>query len=97
MGLKRTAPASTTVSPTDIPSRIRSSAKSTRMIEFRTTIPAPGMKPIDPVPPSPSAARATVCAACRRIEPDGERAACGDYTYCRTSEIALYQAVPIAA
>ncbi len=46
MGRKRTAPASTTAWASGSPSLIRSSIKSTRMIEFLTTIPAPAMKPI---------------------------------------------------
>jgi hypothetical protein len=46
IGRKRTAPASTTASSIDIPSRTRSSTKSTRMIELRTTMPAPAMNPI---------------------------------------------------
>ena len=46
MGRKRTAPASTTASSSGIPWRSFSSMKSTRMIELRTMIPAPAMKPI---------------------------------------------------
>ncbi len=46
IGLNRTAPASITASSIDIPSRMRNSMKSTRMIELRTTMPAPAMKPI---------------------------------------------------
>ena len=46
MGRKRTAPASTTASARGRPWLRRSSIKSTRIIEFRTTIPAPAMKPI---------------------------------------------------
>ena len=46
MGRKRTAPASTTASSSAMPWRSFSSMKSTRMIEFRTMIPAPAMKPI---------------------------------------------------
>ena len=40
------APASTTASASGRPWLIRSSMKSTRMIELRTTMPAPAMKPI---------------------------------------------------
>ena len=43
---ERTAPASMTASSRGMPSARRSSTKSTRMIELRTTIPAPAMKPI---------------------------------------------------
>ena len=46
IGRKRTAPASITASSSAMPSCSRSSMKSTRMIEFRTTIPAHAMKPI---------------------------------------------------
>src|ERR1035437_7477016 len=46
MGRKRTAPASMTAASSAIPSCKRSSTKSTRMMEFRTTIPAPAIKPI---------------------------------------------------
>ena len=46
MGRNRTAPASITASSSGIPCSRRSSTKSTRMIELRTTIPAPAMKPI---------------------------------------------------
>ena len=46
IGLKRTAPASITAWSSGMPCRTRSSMKSTRMIELRTTIPAPAMKPI---------------------------------------------------
>jgi hypothetical protein len=46
IGLKRTVPASTTACESGTPSRSRSSMKSTRMIEFRTTMPAPAMKPM---------------------------------------------------
>ena len=46
MGRKRTAPASMTASLKAMPSARRSSMKSTRMMELRTTIPAPAMKPI---------------------------------------------------
>src|SRR5919109_1553487 len=46
MGRKRTAPASATASSSDIPCDRRSSMKSTRMMEFRTMMPAPAMKPI---------------------------------------------------
>src|ERR1035441_3474115 len=46
MGRKRTAPASMTAASSAIPSCKRNSTKSTRMMEFRTTIPAPAMKPI---------------------------------------------------
>ena len=46
MGRNRTAPASTTAWASGSPKLRRSSMKSTRMIEFRTTIPAPAMKPI---------------------------------------------------
>ena len=46
IGRKRTAPASTTASSSAIPWRSFSSMKSTRMIELRTMIPAPAMKPI---------------------------------------------------
>src|SRR6266498_689691 len=46
IGRKRTAPASTTASPSGIPSASRCSIKSTRMMELRTTMPAPAMKPI---------------------------------------------------
>ena len=35
-----------TASLSGMPSRTRSSMKSTRMIEFRTTMPPPAMKPI---------------------------------------------------
>ena len=46
MGRKRTAPASITASSSGMPSPSRSSMKSTRMMELRTTMPAPAMKPI---------------------------------------------------
>ena len=46
MGRKRTAPASITAWSKGMPSLKRSSMKSTRIIEFRTTIPAPAIKPI---------------------------------------------------
>ena len=46
IGRKRTAPASTTASSKGMPSARRCSMKSTRMIELRTTMPAPAMKPI---------------------------------------------------
>ena len=46
IGRNRTAPASTTASVSGMPSASRSSMKSTRMIELRTTMPAPAMKPI---------------------------------------------------
>src|ERR1022692_1588788 len=46
IGRNRTAPASTTASSSDIPCERRSSMKSTRMMELRTMIPAPAMKPI---------------------------------------------------
>src|SRR5579883_958441 len=46
MGRNRTAPASITASSKGIPSFNRNSMKSTRMMEFRTTMPAPAMKPI---------------------------------------------------
>ncbi len=46
MGRKRTAPASITARSSGIPCASRSSMKSTRMMEFRTTIPAPAIKPI---------------------------------------------------
>ena len=46
IGRNRTAPASTTACSSGSPSRNRSSMKSTRMIELRTTMPAPAMKPI---------------------------------------------------
>src|SRR5512137_2065353 len=46
MGRKRTAPASTTASASGMPWARRSSMKSTRMIELRTMMPAPAMKPI---------------------------------------------------
>src|SRR5579859_6014297 len=46
IGRKRIAPASMTALSMDNPSRNRSSMKSTRMIEFLTTMPAPAMKPI---------------------------------------------------
>ena len=46
IGRNRTAPASTTACSSGRPSRSRSSMKSTRMIELRTTMPAPAMKPI---------------------------------------------------
>ncbi len=46
IGRKRTAPASITASASGIPCFSRSSMKSTRMIELRTTIPAPAIKPI---------------------------------------------------
>ena len=46
MGRNRTAPASITARSNGIPSRRPCSMKSTRMIELRTTIPAPAMKPI---------------------------------------------------
>jgi hypothetical protein len=39
-------PASITASRSGFPSARRSLMKSTRMIEFRTTMPAPAMKPI---------------------------------------------------
>ncbi len=46
MGRKRMAPASTTASANGLPSFILSSMKSTRMMEFLTTIPAPAIIPI---------------------------------------------------
>jgi multidrug efflux pump subunit AcrB len=46
MGRNRTAPASITASFNGIPSFIRSCIKSTKIMEFRTTIPAPAMNPI---------------------------------------------------
>ena len=46
MGRKRTAPASTTASSSAMPCERRSSMKSTRMIELRTMMPAPAIKPI---------------------------------------------------
>ena len=46
MGLKRFAPASITASSKGIPSAVRSWIKSTRIIEFLTTMPAPAIKPI---------------------------------------------------
>lgn len=46
MGRKRTIPASTTASSSGIPSANFKSMKSTRMIEFLTTMPAPAIKPI---------------------------------------------------
>jgi hypothetical protein len=47
MGRKRTAPGvDDGFGRAAIPSRRRSSMKSTRMIELRTMIPAPAMKPI---------------------------------------------------
>ena len=68
IGRKRTAPASTTASATGIPSRILSSAKSTRMIEFRTTIPAPAMKPMRDV-----AVKNAPSAACAGKMPTSEK------------------------
>jgi len=58
MGRKRTAPASTTASSRLAPSRRRISMKSTRMMEFRTTIPAPAMNPIMDVAVKKAPARA---------------------------------------
>ena len=46
IGRNRTAPASITASLRGMPSRSRCSIKSTRMMEFLTTIPPPAMKPI---------------------------------------------------
>src|SRR6516162_4209892 len=46
IGRKRTAPASTTAASSEPPSRRRCSMKSTRMIEFRTTMPALAINPI---------------------------------------------------
>src|ERR1039458_6938692 len=46
IGRNRTAPASTTARSSGMPSRSRSSMKSTRMMLLRTTMPAPAMKPI---------------------------------------------------
>ena len=46
MGRKRTAPASMTARSMGMPSARRNSMKSTRMMELRTTMPAPAMKPI---------------------------------------------------
>ena len=46
IGRKRTSPASSTASDRGIPSARRSSMKSTRMMELRTMMPAPAMKPI---------------------------------------------------
>ena len=46
MGLNLTAPASITASFKGMPSDILSSIKSTKIIEFLTTIPAPAIKPI---------------------------------------------------
>ena len=62
MGRKRTAPASITASSSGMPCASRSSMKSTRMMELRTTMPAPAMKPIMEVavkkaPSSPCAGR----------------------------------------
>ena len=46
IGRNRTSTASSTAAASGIPSRSFSSAKSTRMMLLRTTIPAPAMKPI---------------------------------------------------
>src|SRR5439155_3712136 len=46
MGRKRTAPASMTAWSMGIPSARRNLMKSTRMMELRTTMPAPAMKPV---------------------------------------------------
>ena len=46
MGRNRTTPASTTAASSAIPSLSFSSMKSTRMMLFRTMMPAPAMKPI---------------------------------------------------
>ena len=62
IGRNRTRTASSTAAASGMPSRSFSSAKSTRMIELRTTMPAPAMKPImlvavKNVPPSACAGR----------------------------------------
>ena len=46
IGLNRTAPAAITASRNGNPSARRSSMKSTKMIEFLTTMPAPAINPI---------------------------------------------------
>jgi len=68
IGRKRTAPASTTASATGMPSAMRVSMKSTRMIEFRTTMPAPAMKPIIDV-----AVKNAPIAACAGRMPTSEK------------------------
>jgi len=67
IGRKRTAPASTTACSRESPSFNRNSMKSTRMIELRTTMPAPAMKPIIDV-----AVKNAPIAACAGSTPTSE-------------------------
>ena len=58
IGRNRTAPASSTALARGMPSARRISIKSTRIIELRTTMPAPAMKPIMDVAVKKAPARA---------------------------------------
>ena len=68
IGRNRSAPASTTACSSDSPSCNFNCMKSTRMIEFRTTMPAPAMNPIIDV-----AVKKAPMAACAGRIPTSEK------------------------